>query len=134
MVRILDRGQRQDQKQNGEVGSLPLFGNFWIIPAALRELAWHIHKILGVKRSRVELSLGHGHRAQVIAEHVSKVAGASLVWCSRDGKPLTAIVHANGHGTEVVGLACLNCHSFIATPSGVLGKQRGGSPGVLAEA
>jgi hypothetical protein len=54
------------------------------------------------------------------------------VWCSLDGEPLTAI-DANGHGTDVVGLFCQNCHSFVATPSGVLGEQRIGD-GALAGA
>ena len=105
-----------------------VFGNFAIIRHALRQFGRSIHKILGTKESHDDLPLGHGHRAQVLAEHVSKVAGASLVWCSFDGEPLSAIVHANGHGTEVVGLFCPNCHSFVGTSDGVLGEQRGGVP------
>jgi hypothetical protein len=89
----------------------------------MREAARRLGRAI-FRRPQDELPLSHGHRGQVLAEQMSKVAGVSLVWCSFDGEPLTAIVHANGHGTEVVGLACLNCHSFVATPAGVLGEQR----------
>ena len=90
----------------------------------MREAARWIGRTI-FRRQSDELPLGHGHRFQVLAEHLSKVPGSSLVVCSRDGEPLSAIVHANGDGTEVVGLFCPECHWSVATPDGVLGEQRG---------
>jgi hypothetical protein len=94
-----------------------------LIDSRVREAARWIGRAIFRKQSD-ELPLGHGHRSQVLAEHLSKVTGASLIWCSRDGERLSAIVHANGHGTEVVGLFCPECDWFVATPNGVLGEQR----------
>jgi len=102
-----------------------------VLSRRLRRLGRRIDKILGIKECDNELPLGHGHRAQVLAEHLSKVRGASLVFCSFDGEPLTPIVHAHGDSIDVVGLGCLNCHSFVATPDGILAEQRVGDAALI---
>ena len=89
----------------------------------MREAARWIGRTI-FRRQSDELPLGHGHRFQVLAEDISKVPGASQIWCSFDGEALSAIVHAHGNGTEIVGLFCPNCHWFVGTPDGVLGEQR----------
>jgi hypothetical protein len=93
-----------------------------LIDSRMREAARWIRAIF--RRQSDTLPLGHGHRSQVLAEHFSNVPGASMIWCSLDGEPLSAIVHAHGRGTEVVGLFCPNCNWFMATPDGVLGEKR----------
>jgi hypothetical protein len=94
-----------------------------LIDSRVRQAARRIGRTL-FRRQSDELPVGHGHRWQIVAQHLSKVPGSSLIGCTRDGELLSAIVHSNGHGTEVVGLFCPECHWFVATPDGVLGEQR----------
>jgi hypothetical protein len=91
-----------------------------ILLAALRQLGRRIRKTLSAKHSNNELPLGHGHRSQVLASHLSGVRGASMVWCSLDGELLVPIVYAHDHGTEIIGLGCMGCGEFVPTPAGVL--------------
>jgi hypothetical protein len=92
-----------------------------IIPRSLRRLGRRIRKALSVEHFNDEVLLSHGHHAQWLAEHLSNVAGASLVWCSLDGELLTPIIRADDRGTEVIGLGCLACRrTFVPTLAGVL--------------
>jgi hypothetical protein len=91
-----------------------------ILGTTLRQLGRRIRKAFSAKHSNNELPLGHGHRSQVLAEHLSKIAGASLVWCSLDGELLVPVVYSHEHGTEIIGLGCMGCGEFVRTPAGVL--------------
>ena len=57
----------------------------------LRAVGRGLRQIFRRKVVGNQLPLGHGHRAQILAEHLSKVEGASLIWCSLDGELLTPI-------------------------------------------
>ena len=120
MAGSLGRNRREDENRKRDVESPPHFGTIATIPTALRQLGRRIRIILSRRRSNNELPLGHGNRFQVLASHLSKVSGSSLIFCSIDGEPLFPIVHANDCNVEVIGCACLSCHKFFPTLAGIL--------------
>jgi hypothetical protein len=90
-----------------------------LIDSRLRDAGRWVGRAIFRKRPD-ELPLGRGHSSQVLAEHMSKVEGASMIWCSLDGELLHPIVHGDDRGVEVIGLGCLSCHKFFPTLAGVL--------------
>jgi hypothetical protein len=58
--------------------------------------------------------------AQRLAEHLSRVSGSSLVWCSGCGDVLAPVVLGYGEQTEIVCIGCLNCGIGLPVHLGVI--------------
>jgi len=60
-----------------------------------------------------------------LAEHLSGIPGASLIWCSC-GKLLAPVVLGNSEETRVVAVGCLDCGLGLPVRVGLLNRQRTG--------
>ena len=54
-----------------------------------------------------------------LAEHLSGIPGASLIWCSC-GKLLAPVVLGNSEETRVVAVGCLDCGLGLPVRGGLL--------------